>query len=120
MKKKHIIIGIVIFLIFETICITGYCMIKKHIEVGDYKYFCEEIQNDLQHQRFKSEYGEVILVSLDESHEYRRISGSNHLIPCIIQTISNEKYFVWVEFDTSTFSSSVQYDSITQISDEEE
>ena len=116
LKKKYIIIGVVAFLIFESICITGYCMLKKRIELGDYRYFCEEIQIDLQRDElFESQYGEVVLVKLDEEQKYKRITDSKHLIPCIIETRSDKSYFVWIEFDTNTFSSSVQYDSIMEI-----
>ena len=114
-KKQIIIICVVALFVFQAVCLTGYFMLKKRIELGDYRYFCEEIQVDLQEDElFESQYGEVVSVTLDETRKYKRLSGSTRLVPCVVET-ERATYLVWVEFDTSTFSSVVQYESITDM-----
>lgn len=120
MKKKYIIIGIVALLLFWTVCIVGYLALSKYIEVGDYKYFCEEIiQAELQQdETFESQYGEVVSVTLDETRKYSKIGDGKRLIPVVIEIDTNEKYFAWVEFDISTYMYDIQYDSLALATDD--
>ncbi len=123
MKKKYvkyIIIGAIALLIFYTVCITGYLLLRRYLEVGEFKLYCEEIQVILQEDdTFESRYGEVISVTLDETRQYSILDKSRRLIPCIIETNTNDKYSVWVEYDVIDFVAVVQYDSITSIVQED-
>ena len=123
MKKRYvkfIIIGAVGVLLFYAFCITGYLLLRKYLEVVEYKVFCDEIQVILQQDdTFESRYGEVISVTLDETRQYSILDKSRRLIPCIIETNTNDKYSVWVEYDIKEFVAAIQYDSITSITQEE-
>ena len=114
--KKHIVLIVFAVIAFFSICITGYILLYQRNITGDLRYFCEEIQFDLQQDaEFESEYGEVVSVTLNEKKKYKKLSDTNSLIPTVVEVEGHIFYEVWFDFSREDFSYIVQYDDISEI-----
>ena len=115
-RKKFILIGIAVFLLFEFVCISGYILLNRRLERKQYQYYCEIIQNDLQtNPEFESQYGEVVSVQLNKEERVEVLSNKSLLIPSIVTTGEGKQYGVLFEFFLDNDSYTVRYDDIFEI-----
>lgn len=115
-KKKIILIGIAVFLLFEVVCISGYILLNRRMERKQYQYYCELIQIDIQrNSEFESQYGEVVSVQLNKEEKVEVLTSKSLLIPGIVTTEEGRQYEVSFEFFLDNDSYTVRYDEIFEI-----
>lgn len=116
-NKRRIIIFIVIgVVVFNVICFIGYRAMYTWMQNGEKQSVCNEIEEYMKEDNtFESLYGEVVSVELNPDEEWQRLQQYEELIPCIVTVEDGSRYYVWVDYYSDPFATTIGYDSVERI-----
>ncbi len=113
-RKRSVVIVCIVVLAFGMV---GLAIFSNWVDGERMKARCEEITLYLRKydEEFEQKYGKVVSVALNSDQKWKSVGKNEFLIPCIVTVEGGSRYFVWVDYYSDSFATTVQYDRIEQI-----